>query len=103
MATLNRTSGSFNGPSPVASRRDVGQGGRRRGERPSALSEILGPSSGRGHVDPGPVLVRAGDGGGDERHAGDAVGDAGVLEGGRDRLAATGADGPFEGPVQVGQ
>src|SRR5512135_1382305 len=56
-----------------------------------------------GHLDPGAVLVRAGDGGLDEGHAGDAVEDAGVLERRRNPLAPGGADRPFEGPVQVGE
>jgi hypothetical protein len=56
-----------------------------------------------GHLDPLAVLVGAGDGGLDEGHAGDAVGDARVFERLGDRLAATAADGPFERPVQVGQ
>src|SRR5438876_7600158 len=55
------------------------------------------------HLDPFAVLLGAGDGRLDEGHAGDAVGDAGVVERLGGLLAATAADGPFQRPVQVGQ
>src|SRR3954470_11721802 len=55
-----------------------------------------------GDLDPDAVLARAGDGGLDEGHAGDAVDDPGVVEGGRRGLAPACADGPLEGAVQVG-
>ena len=71
---------------------------RRRFARQPFLS-----SADLGDFDPFAVLLRAGDGGLDEGHAGDAVGDAGVLEGLGDLLAAFGADRPFQGPVQVGE
>src|SRR5579883_670500 len=57
----------------------------------------------RSQGDPFAILFRAGDGSLDEGHAGDAVGDARVGERLGDFLTATAADGPFEGPVQVGQ
>ena len=43
------------------------------------------------------------DGGFQERHAGDAVGDARVFEGRGSRLAAAAADGPFERAMKVGE
>ena len=55
------------------------------------------------HLDPLTVLVRAGHGRLDERHAGNALDDSGVLERGGDLLATTAADCPFEGPVQVAE
>src|SRR5260370_188119 len=56
-----------------------------------------------GEVDRGAVRAGGGDGRLDEGHAGDAVDDAGVLEGSRHVLAPPPADGPFQGAVQVGQ
>ena len=69
----------------------------------SDLSSPPDCSTDLGHLDPGSVLVRAGDGRLDERHAGDAVDDARVLERRGDLLAATAADRPFEGPVEVAE
>ena len=43
------------------------------------------------------------DGGFEEGHAGQAVGDAGVVEGLGRRLSPAAADGPFEGAMEVGQ
>ena len=63
----------------------------------SAIHLTLGTST------QSPSWLRAGDGGLDEGHAGDAVDDAGVFERAGDLLAAAAADGPFERPVQVGQ
>ena len=57
-----------------------------------------------GHVQPGTTFLRTGDGGLDKRHARHTVGNAGVGERPRARLAPGGADRPFPGVlVQVGQ
>ncbi len=64
---------------------------------------MMATSSDLRHLDPLAVLLRAGDGGLDERHAGHAVDDPGVLEGLRDLLAELGPDGQLEAQVEVGQ
>src|SRR3954466_9580121 len=98
MATLNRTRGSFMTRSFLcASFGASSEGSSPHCGPPDPILPDLG------HLDPGPLLVRAGDRRLDEGHAGHAFEDARGLERGGDLLAATAADRPFERPVQVAE